>query len=53
MTNSIAIPIRDEIGTLVGIKARRMEYDPNSGISKYFFSNHVQSQESCMVYFKI
>lgn len=37
MTNSIAIPIRDEIGTLVGIKARRMEYDPDSGMSKYFF----------------
>lgn len=53
MTNSIAIPIRDEIGTLVGIKARRMEYDPDSGMSKYFFSNHVQSQGSYMVYFKI
>ena len=37
MTNSIVIPIRDEQGSLVGIKARRMEYDPNSGLSKYFF----------------
>ena len=36
-TNSIAIPIRDEMGTLVGVKARRMEYDPDSGLSKYFF----------------
>lgn len=36
-TNSIAIPIRDEIGTLVGVKARRTEYDPDSGLSKYFF----------------
>ena len=37
MTNSIVIPIRDEQGALVGIKARRMEYDPDSGLSKYFF----------------
>lgn len=37
MTNSIVIPIRDEQGSLVGIKARRMEYDPDSGVSKYFF----------------
>ena len=37
MTNSIVIPIRDEQGSLVGIKARRMEYDPDSGLSKYFF----------------
>lgn len=37
MTNSIVIPIRDEQGSLVGIKARRIEYDPDSGSSKYFF----------------
>ena len=37
MTNSIVIPIRDEQGSLVGIKARRMEYDLDSGLSKYFF----------------
>lgn len=36
-TNSVAIPIRDEIGTLIAIKARRMEYNPDVNESKYFF----------------
>lgn len=36
-TNSVAIPIRDEIGALVAVKARRLEYDPDVGESKYFF----------------
>ena len=36
-TNSVAIPIRDELGTLVAVKARRLEYDPSIGESKYFF----------------
>ena len=36
-TNSVAIPIRDELGTLVAVKARRLEYDPSAGESKYFF----------------
>ena len=36
-TNSVAIPIRDEIGTLIAIKARRVEYNPDVNESKYFF----------------
>lgn len=36
-TNSVAIPIRDELGTLVAVKARRLEYNPDIGESKYFF----------------
>ena len=36
-TNSVAIPIRDELGTLVAVKARRLEYNPSVGESKYFF----------------
>jgi DNA primase len=36
-SNSIAIPIRDELGTLIAVKARRLEYNPNLGESKYFF----------------
>lgn len=36
-TNSIAIPIRDEIGTLIAVKARKLEYNPHTGENKYFF----------------
>lgn len=36
-TNSVAIPIRDELGTLIAVKARRLEYNSNIGESKYFF----------------
>ena len=36
-TNSIAIPIRDELGNLVGVKARRWVYDPEKHESKYFY----------------
>jgi DNA primase len=36
-SNSIAIPIRDELGTLIAVKARKLEYNPNLGESKYFF----------------
>lgn len=36
-TNSVTIPIRDEIGTLIAVKARRLEYNPDIGESKYFF----------------
>ena len=36
-SNSVAIPIRDELGTLIAVKARRLEYNPNIGESKYFF----------------
>ena len=36
-TNSVAIPIRDELGVLIAVKARRLEYNPDLGESKYFF----------------
>lgn len=36
-TNSIAIPIRDEVGSLIAVKARRLEYNPELGESKFFF----------------
>ena len=36
-TNSVAIPIRDELGNLIAVKGRRLEYDPNIGGNKYFF----------------
>lgn len=36
-SNSICIPIRDELGTLIAVKARRLEYNPELGESKYFF----------------
>lgn len=36
-TNSVAIPIRDELGSLIAVKARRLEYSPDLGESKYFF----------------
>lgn len=36
-TNSVAIPIRDELGSLIAVKARRLEYSQDLGESKYFF----------------
>lgn len=36
-TNSVVIPIRDELGSLIAVKARRLEYSPDLGESKYFF----------------
>lgn len=36
-TNSICIPIRDAFGSLVAVKARRLEHNEELGESKYFY----------------
>lgn len=45
-TNSITIPIRDEIGTLVAVKARRFKYTPNTPLDKRRFADELREDES-------
>lgn len=45
-TNSICIPIRDEIGTLIAVKARRFKYTPNTPMEKRRFPDELSPDES-------
>lgn len=45
-TNSVCIPIRDEIGTLIAVKARRFKYTPNTPMEKRRFPDELSSDES-------
>lgn len=45
-TNSICIPIRDELGTLIAVKARRFKYTPNTPMDKRRFPDELEEDES-------
>jgi DNA primase len=45
-TNSICIPIRDEIGNLIAVKARRFKYTPNIPINQRRFLDELGEEES-------
>ena len=45
-TNSITIPIRDELGTLIAVKARRFKYTPSTPIERRRFPDELQEDES-------
>ena len=45
-TNSICIPIRDELGNLIAVKARRFKYTPNTPLDKRRFSDELGEDES-------
>ena len=45
-TNSITIPIRDEIGTLIAVKARRFKYTPNTPMDQRRFPDELREDES-------
>ena len=45
-TNSICIPIRDELGTLIAVKARRFKYTPDTPMEKRRFPDELEEDES-------
>lgn len=45
-TNSICIPIRDELGTLIAVKARRFKYTSSTPIDKRRFLDELGEDES-------
>ena len=45
-TNSICIPIRDELGNLIAVKARRFKYTPNTPLDQRRFSDELGEDES-------
>lgn len=45
-TNSICIPIRDELGTLIAVKARRFKYTPDTPMEKRRFPDELGEDES-------
>lgn len=45
-TNSVTIPIRDELGTLIAVKARRFKYTPSTPIEQRRFSDELREDES-------
>lgn len=45
-TNSICIPIRDELGTLIAVKARRFKYTSSIPIERRRFSDELGEDES-------
>ena len=45
-TNSICIPIRDEIGNLIATKARRFKYTPNTPLDQRRFPDELCEDES-------
>lgn len=49
-TNSICIPIRDELGTLIAVKARRFKYTPNTPMDKRRFPDELREDESKYFY---
>lgn len=49
-TNSICFPIRDEIGTLIAVKARRFKYTSGTPLSKRKFNKELRDGE-CKYFF--
>lgn len=49
-TNSICIPIRDELGTLIAVKARRFKYTPNTPMEQRRFPDELTEDESKYFY---
>ena len=49
-TNSICIPIRDELGTLIAVKARRFKYTPSTPMNKRRFPDELGEDESKYFY---
>ena len=45
-TNSVCIPIRDELGNLIAVKARRFKYTPNTPADKRRFADELREDES-------
>ena len=45
-TNSVCIPIRDELGTLIAVKARRFKYTPNTPLEQRRFPDELSEDES-------
>lgn len=45
-TNSVCIPIRDELGNLIAVKARRFKYSPSVPIAARRFPDELQEDES-------
>lgn len=49
-TNSICFPIRDELGTLIAVKARRFKYTPSTPMDKRRFPDEL-SEDECKYFF--
>lgn len=49
-TNSICIPVRDELGTLIAVKARRFKYTPSTPMDKRRFPDELCEDESKYYY---
>ena len=49
-TNSVCIPIRDELGSLIAVKARRFKYTANVPIEHRRFADELQEDESKYVF---
>ena len=49
-TNSICIPIRDELGTLIAVKARRFKYTPSTPMDQRRFPDELSEDESKYFY---
>ena len=49
-TNSICIPIRDEVGSLIAVKARRFKYTSDTPIEKRRFCDQLSPDESKYFY---
>ena len=49
-TNSICIPIRDELGTLIAVKARRFKYTPSTPMDNRRFPDELGEDESKYFY---
>lgn len=49
-TNSICIPIRDELGTLIAVKARRFKYTPSTPMDRRRFPDELGADESKYFY---
>jgi DNA primase len=45
-SNSICIPIRDELGNLIAVKARRFKYTPNTPMEQRRFPDELREDES-------
>ena len=49
-TNSICIPVRDELGSLIAIKARRFKYTPGTPMERRKFPDELGEDESKYFY---
>lgn len=49
-TNSICIPIRDELGNLIAVKARRFKYTSSTPLEQRRFPDELQEDESKYVF---